>query len=339
MNKKPKVHREQYKLNKGKALTVCIAAIADNGMIVGASDTMLTAGDVEFEPAYQESPRLGKITNLTGSVVAMTAGNAAVQAEIIFHYLFPAISAWLKANPNRFIPVEEIVQLYADSYNQLRHKKAEFAILRRIGLTYDTFHANQKSYSPEFVDRITRALSGYELEPVETIIAGIEPALNPMETFTRLYVLNGEDWSCFDTIRYASIGIGSRHASSHFMQSRHGASSPMADTLLSVYVAKKKSEVAPGVGNDTNMFVLGPALGSFTWVRTEIQAELDATYQELKRKQACATSEANDRTKKYLDEIIAKSAVDNNQAAGQSPNVASSAPPASASPDIPYAAP
>src|ERR1700677_3845679 len=47
------------RLAKRKAMTVCIAAIANNGVIVGAADTMLTSGDVEFEPFRQSRPRFG----------------------------------------------------------------------------------------------------------------------------------------------------------------------------------------------------------------------------------------------------------------------------------------
>jgi hypothetical protein len=57
-------------------VTVCIAARSEN-TIVGASDRMLTAGDIQFEPSAGT-----KIFGLSQSLFMMTAGDSAVQAEI-----------------------------------------------------------------------------------------------------------------------------------------------------------------------------------------------------------------------------------------------------------------
>lgn len=60
-------------------MTVCIAAIFEERAVVGASDRLLTAGDVQFEPD------MSKVKKLTNSILAMTAGDAWLQAEIIDH--------------------------------------------------------------------------------------------------------------------------------------------------------------------------------------------------------------------------------------------------------------
>ena len=57
-------------------MTVCIAAIAGK-TVIGASDRLVTAGDVQFEPSRP------KIRALTNSVVVMTAGDAWLQAEVL----------------------------------------------------------------------------------------------------------------------------------------------------------------------------------------------------------------------------------------------------------------
>jgi hypothetical protein len=58
-------------------MTVCVAAMCDGYTILGASDRMLTAGDVQFEP--QQS----KLWAITSSIVAMVAGDSAFQTEIL----------------------------------------------------------------------------------------------------------------------------------------------------------------------------------------------------------------------------------------------------------------
>lgn len=57
-------------------MTVCVAAISQSStgtglMITGASDRMLTAGDIEFEPEQS------KIQPLTNSIALMLAGDSA----------------------------------------------------------------------------------------------------------------------------------------------------------------------------------------------------------------------------------------------------------------------
>src|ERR1700722_2346062 len=58
-------------------VTVCVAALSEFGAVLGASDRMITAGDVQFEPDQ------GKIWELTTSIAVMTAGDSALQTEIL----------------------------------------------------------------------------------------------------------------------------------------------------------------------------------------------------------------------------------------------------------------
>ena len=58
-------------------MTVCIAAICNNSVIFGASDRMLTAGDIQFEPQLQKNYLL------TSKIVIQVAGDASVQAEVV----------------------------------------------------------------------------------------------------------------------------------------------------------------------------------------------------------------------------------------------------------------
>src|SRR5581483_4200668 len=77
--------RHNYSLRSKKRLpgrrkmdmTVCVAAITEINTLIGISDRMMTAGDVEFEPEQS------KIWPLTKYIVAMVAGDFALQVDIL----------------------------------------------------------------------------------------------------------------------------------------------------------------------------------------------------------------------------------------------------------------
>ena len=69
--------------NRGYGMTVCIAALCtwpDNGslMIVGASDRMLSAPDIKFEPPQS------KIYSFGENVIALLAGDPYAQRSICY---------------------------------------------------------------------------------------------------------------------------------------------------------------------------------------------------------------------------------------------------------------
>src|SRR6185503_18005785 len=95
------------------------------------------------------------------------------------------------------------------------------------------------------------------------IIAGIDGG------GAHLYAGQEGKFSCEDAVGFAAIGAGSWHAQSQFMFARYTRSMPAAKALYLVFAAKKRAETAPGVGPETDMFIIGPQPG---------------TYQEVQRK-------------------------------------------------------
>ena len=62
---------------RNSAMTVCVAALCEYRIIFGVSDRMLTAGDIQFEPATS------KIHGLTTSIGMMASGDASFKDEIL----------------------------------------------------------------------------------------------------------------------------------------------------------------------------------------------------------------------------------------------------------------
>src|SRR5438876_5078171 len=86
-------------------MTVCVAAMCEQHQIIGASDRMLTAGDIQFEPQQQ------KIIPVTNSIVLMIAGDSALQSEII-QRVQSDIRVSLTEHPDDWLNVRNVADIY-----------------------------------------------------------------------------------------------------------------------------------------------------------------------------------------------------------------------------------
>jgi hypothetical protein len=88
-------------------VTVCVAAMS-GGTVFGASDRMITAGDIEFEP---EQP---KIWQMTTGVAAIVSGDIGVHVEI-FDPVMDQVRSRIDADPEKWLMVGEIADLLAQT--------------------------------------------------------------------------------------------------------------------------------------------------------------------------------------------------------------------------------
>jgi hypothetical protein len=272
-------------LNKAPRVTVCIAALCSELLpdnqghdlyVVCAGDRMMTAGvggeaDIEYEPTG--SP---KIFPVTSSIVLMWAGDAFIQREILLQ-MAPEVAARIQANPSRWLGVREVAELYSKHYLAMFRQRAEQEVFIRYGFDYDKFTNQNRDLAPSTIGSLVDDLRTFQAEypGVWTLFAGLDP------TGSHIYSALGSSIYCHDASGFAAIGTGARHASSQFMLARHSLKKPLAETLRLTYFAKKRSEVAPGVGSLTDMCLIGPALGSFQGFDQEQQiAELQSLYKE-----------------------------------------------------------
>lgn len=247
-------------------MTVCVAAICEvSGTSLGASDRMLTAGDVQFQPPTP------KCFPLTTSIVLMTAGDMLVQAELVSEMNEQVLSL-LSADPKPdWLKVHDMAVMYADMYAGLKAKRAEADILKPLGLTLETFIARQNQLSQQLVSQIATELIGKNLPGVEAILAGID------RTGAHIYTVANGTVNCHDAVGFAAIGSGWYHANSQLMFARHGKQASFGRTLALIYTAKKRAEVAPGVGAETDMFAIR-GLGSHFEVGDHVMAEFQTSF-------------------------------------------------------------
>jgi len=269
-----------------------VAAMSDGGdRVFGASDRMLTGRDVEFEPSQT------KIFGLTRSIAILVAGDTAMQIEVL-HKVRADVKARVQAEPDNWWNVSDVADLYSRYYNEARSKRSENAILAPLGLNRTSYLDRQQQLSSDLVIQIADRLTKYESPRVQAIVMGVDT------TGGHIYVCDNGTITCQDAVGFASIGIGYWHANSQFMFGGHTKYKAMPETLLMTYFAKKRAEVAPGVGAQTDMLMIGPELGSYITIGEEPLQTLEQIWQKAQTKRKELEKEAQEEINKYLQSLI-----------------------------------
>ena len=281
-------------------MTVCIAALCgDANVVVCVADRMLSAGDIEFEPPFP------KIYPLTSSIALLSAGDAALQVEIT-QALFYRTQGMITREPERWLTVKEVAFLYQEEYNKVFQRRAEQALLMPLGLTHETFLKNQSDFSLEFVDRITSDLRAFKTDRVSTLVVGYD------QTAAHIWMLDDGDLYCQDRVGFAAVGSGAWHAESQLMFAGHTPTRDFSQTLFLSYLAKKRAEVAPGVGSATDMFVIHGLGASYFLVDRHLDV-LEERYEILSGRQREAFAEASEAITNYVNEETEQAARAQNQ--------------------------
>jgi hypothetical protein len=278
-------------------VTVCVAAICEGSMVVGASDRMLTTGDIQFEP---QRP---KIHVLTTSIVVMTAGDAALSSEVVGD-VRSVVQARVESEPGNWWKVRDVADLYAHFYNLARIRRAENAILAPLGLDVETFTSRQQGLDPGLVRQLANDLTKYKAPTVEVIICGNDFSGPGPQPVPHIYSAYNSNVSCQDSVGFVAIGMGAGHADSHLMFAGHTTRRPFPETLLRVYSAKKRAEVAPGVGSATDVFNIGPAIGSLIQIFPQHLDRMNAMYSAVRTAERRAEARAVQKVTQYVQDIL-----------------------------------
>jgi len=273
-------------------MTVCIAARAGNTLVL-ASDRLLTAGDIQFEPLRQ------KIVAITRSITILTAGDASF-LTLILPQVFAAAHEDLGPNPDHWLTVKKVVEFYVKFFIEERSKMAERAILAPLGLDRASFLNHQKTMDPDLVRRLASGLLDYQAPDCAVIIAGCDPE------GSHIYVVDGTNVSAYDDVGFAAIGMGARHANSQFMLARHAWHGSLSDTLLLTYLAKRRSEAAPGVGSETDMMIIGPGLGESQVVAEEATNRLRQEYEKIVANENLMMASAKNQISTFVQEQLTR---------------------------------
>ncbi len=282
-------------------MTVCIAARSE-GMLLLASDRMITAGDVEFEP---EMP---KVTWLSNSICVMFSGDAGLHGEIVQDLMID-FKAKIAAAPDVWLNVRDAANLYLKYWNAAKMRRAESAILGALGHDLTSFFASQATFTPQFVNRYTDQMIDFGMPALSVIVAGVDLRFGAGAPAPSIYTISNiatpahPDLVCHDTSSFAAIGIGANHAESQFMLARYTVKVPNGVALLLLYSAKKAAEVAPGIGKETDLFAMGPNVGQWLEIPKEMKDKLEAEYRKIRGQEEKVRKKGRSEVTRFLTDM------------------------------------
>lgn len=232
-------------------MTICIAALADNRKkLVLAADQMITAN---IPMPYQfETDDVKKIYDLTDNAVLLTAGNALFAYEIYENALKNI--GYAKVRGEQIGTIKELAEIVRVEYQNYRRDMAVKSVLEPRGLTLNDYYDRQQKLNIGIIQEIENQLVNLNIA-VDLIIAG-----HNMENECHIYSITHPGILVLhDALGYVCVGTGAPHATYNLIGSNYKKSLNDGEVKKLIEEAKKKSEVAPGVGKATTIVVLPKA--------------------------------------------------------------------------------
>lgn len=222
------------------SMTQIIGAICDNSKrALAISDRMITTSDLSLSFEH-ETP---KIDELATNCIALTAGSALIHAPI-----FTNVCAKLreKTKPK----ISEVVDELVNEFQNLRTKNIQNEIFSEVALTIGQFYQNQKQFHDAIIMRLTDKMEKYSLD-LYILVVGVD------SEGAHIYRIHDPGTSMpFDALGFCCIGTGQRHADVTFAYRRYTPSLPLRKALFVAYEAKKRAEMAGGVGKSTDITIV-----------------------------------------------------------------------------------
>jgi 20S proteasome alpha/beta subunit len=224
-------------------MTVCIGALCRKNndecdSVIVASDRMVTLGGfMEFE---HDSP---KVTAITPQSMIMVAGDTLRGAKLVDQ---------IKESVTDSDNMNKIIQAASFAYSNCRDAQIDADIFRPRGLTRADFYANfQQRLLQQLSFNLDAQVSQFNYN-VEMLIAGVD------SSGAQLYTLLNPGTSPIhnNQLGYHAIGSGTIHALQSLIGFKHSNIKNIADTLFYVYASKRRAEVAPGVGEETDIYII-----------------------------------------------------------------------------------
>jgi hypothetical protein len=230
----------------------------------------------------------------------MVSGDMALQIEI-FIDVRNAVVKKIEENPKEWVSVKWVADEYARVYAQIRTQRAARDILSPLGLTNDSFISRQKEMAPELVKQLASEMIRFEMPEADVIIAGVD------STGSHLYVGKDGAMTCEDGIGFCAIGAGAQHAESLLMGSSYVKTDSIPRGLYLAYAAKKRAEIAPGVGVATDMFTIGPKPGSHSIIGQEMVDGIDNIFQRSMEQLREVANGAETAAHGYVEALVSAS--------------------------------
>jgi hypothetical protein len=227
-------------------MTVCIAAACNEGkaMVVAADRMFTNPGlSVEFETEEKKIEPLGR------KCVAMASGNSVHATEIL------ELTRLRLANQTP--PIFQVATYLKEEYGKVRNRKAfETVVLPMVGMDFEQYQKANMPL-PTYMDKQNQMYQNIAINSMnfnlgtDFLVAGIDQIGAQLAHVAHPGVL-----SPLGKLGYAAIGSGANHAMLRLSLDKQSRHRGIYETLASVYIAKRMAEVAPGVGDATDIAII-----------------------------------------------------------------------------------
>lgn len=229
-------HGGKGKDRRGK-VTQLVGALCENRTkVVLISDRMVMDEDESL--AFEHE---AKVEILSSQALALTAGS--VHEPELLEDVRAEISIGKES-------IRQIADSLAQHYGEIRRKRMEREILRKYGIaSFDEFYNNQQRLHEDTNYRILNEIDKYKLD-VGYILGGFDQKAH-------LYIIDEPGtYDSHDAVGFCCMGSGGRHADPVFAFFRYNPSMSESDVLQIAYAAKKRAEMAGGVGKQTDAWII-----------------------------------------------------------------------------------
>jgi hypothetical protein len=248
---------------------------------LAASDRMITAGDIEYEPQQL------KFAFMTPHVLILIAGNYSIHSEALFETR-KQIGTDMNIHP------KNVALIYGGQIQAVNRRRAEDIFLAPLGLNTDSFIAQQRDLSDALVDRLTSQLQSYNSDEVESLVVGLDGRDAHIYLVDRRGTIHS-----LDDVGFGAIGMGAWHAKSQLMQAGYVNTVNFAPALAATYVAKHRAQIAPGVGMATDMRLI-TRLG-IEPILPKVFAKIEEVHQSYERDRKTRADHAITELQEYID--------------------------------------
>lgn len=229
----------------------------DRTKVVLVSDRMVSQADMSL--AFEHEAKYEVITPTT---IVLRAGTV--------HE--PEIIAQTQVEMKGRGRVQEIAERLSENYRQVRRKRVEHEILQEMGIiSFDDFYDKQRVLHDTIITDLWMRMRNYDL--------GIDFLLGGIDEKAHLYrITEPGTYRSYDEVSFCCIGSGDRHAEPVF--AFYGFSPKLSEheALQIAFEAKKRAEMAGGVGYITDAWII--ETGGIYEVSTDTISELEGYHKE-----------------------------------------------------------
>jgi hypothetical protein len=228
------------------------------------------------------------------------------------------------------LTVKNLADSYALAWSQARSRRAERQYLLPLGMDTASFAGKVQMLGEKLGGDVARELLTYPMPDAAAIFMGVDSSAGYLRA--HLYTVEAGRLTCHNDTGFAAIGVGVYQAASSLMFSGHGSETGLDTAVYLTYAAKKRAEVAPGVGIETDMVYVSNTEPKYFLFGAHVITKLEEIYQQAEKSHKRINRKAEEQCHAYLDTLRTAPA----QSASDEPTVElAGTPPAEPSSAIP----